>query len=280
MAATAAAQVATGFDSSPGNADGAQTVAAVPTGSPQAPTSAVASGAGHAPGGADLTQTIIAGDDATSTSLEVGYGEASPDGHEHDGYEPAGRAKWPLVVGGLLLVAMAAGLIYLVATADGEAEAPPTETTILSTGPGSLGEPYVLGTGVVVFYPVDDVQNRWVLQVLDPVADLTDELTAAGVAAPEGGDILAAARVRVTFQEGAAAGPLSDLGLDAVVVPDRPFDGLTDCGPESLDQSLMLEVGQSVEATVCWAIPESQLSELILAVTAGPADGTVHLSLR
>ena len=245
------------------------------------PTPTVISGeaAARSPIGADLTQTIVGGDDATSIGLDVGYGESIPGEQESDAYEPARMARWPLVVGGLLLLAMAGGIAFLIGNTDDPVASTP-ETTVVSSGPGSLGEPYALGTGVVVFYDIGGDQNRWVLQVIDPVADLTEDLTTAGVAAPDGNNILAAARVRITFQSGVAAGPVSDLGLDAVAVPDALFPALTDCGPDSLDPAATLEADQSVEATVCWAIPPGQLPGLILGVTAGPADGTVHLALR
>jgi len=219
---------------------------------------------------------------------------AYDDHREHDlhhGHEPPPtrqeRVKWPLVAAGVVvaIVIVAAIAVALFRDSGDPSSQDATTTTTAATGPGSVGEPYAFGTGVVVFFDdtVSSQQQRWVIEVLSPVSDGTTQFVdGAGADAPLEPEILAFTRVRVTYQSGPAPGVLGGLFFHAIGSTGTEYT-MADNGcsavlePFDFDAEVQLE--GSIEGNLCWRIPASELGGLKLAVQADSADGTVHLSL-
>jgi hypothetical protein len=206
--------------------------------------------------------------------------------------EPSGGGGgWLLLlIGGaflVLVVAVAAGILLLRddgSESDGTSSSDASSSATTS-GPGTFDDPYPFGTPVVVFYEDEAAseQLRWVIQLLEPVADQTDDLVGGGATPPADGEVLAQTRVRVTFQSGPAPGQLSDLRLNSVGPSRTTFDQAGNACPataEGLNLAASLQPGEAVEGDLCWQVPAGELAELKLAVEAGPAEGTVHLALQ
>jgi hypothetical protein len=219
------------------------------------------------------------------------YDEAPPLGPDVDEESSGSRGVWPMVVAAVCVGVVVLGIIgYIVFGGGGDddggtvADGGDGQTAASSTGLGSVDQPYDFGTGVVVFYEIaaGGDQHRWVIQVLSPVTDATGRLVADGAAEPPAGEILALARVRVTYQSGPVPGAVGDLFFDAVSPSGAVFsqaDHSCPAAADGLDVSASLEPAQSVEGSLCWQIPTSDLVGLKLGVRAGPAEGTVHLEL-
>jgi hypothetical protein len=197
-----------------------------------------------------------------------------------------------VIVGALALLAACTAVYFLLSNngsgllgTNGGADAG-SEIDASASGPGSFSEPYEFGTSVVVFYDdkVSGEERRWVIEVVTPVADATQDLVNnAAAEPPPAGEVFALARVRVTYQSGPGPAQLSDLQLNSVGSSTDKFDQASDACPavtEPLDLAGSLNQLEAVEGNVCWRIPAEELSSLNLAVEAGPAAGTVHLSLR
>jgi hypothetical protein len=219
----------------------------------------------------------------------------SPDAYPAPGRPPehdsgGGGGGWALVVLGIAALAVVAGLAVWFFVLRGDDTAEGTSSTDDSaaqtiTGPGSFDEPYAFGTPVVVFYngETEGEQLRWVIEVLEPVADQSGSLGGDDEATPTSdGDVPAVTRVRVTFQSGPAPGQLSDLRLNSAGSPGTTFDPATNpCSglSDGLDLGAALQPSESVEGSLCWRIPSEELAGLKLAVQAGPAEGTVFMQL-
>ncbi len=223
------------------------------------------------------------GPDDDPSDRSGGYGDY---GDVPIGAAPAPRRWWPLVAIGLAVLVAAASIggyfalrddTQNSATADGD---PATDGT-----PGSFASPYPFGKVVVVYYNDEATkeQRRWVIQVLAPVVDATQQLVGAGTAAAPGqGEVLAQTRVRITYQSGPEPGSLSDLRFKAVgAAPGTVFDAAVACPAAApLDEAAQVTVLDSAEGDLCWRIPQGELATLKLAVEAEAADGTVHMELN
>ncbi|MEZ5407828.1 MAG: hypothetical protein R2761_07375 [Acidimicrobiales bacterium] len=201
------------------------------------------------------------------------------------GPTPAPRRWWPLVAIGLAVVVAAASIGgYFLLRDDTQSASADGADPAGEGPPGSFASPYPFGKVVVVYYNDEETQEqrRWVIQVLAPVVDATQQLVDAGTAsAPGQGEVLALARVRITYQSGPEPGSLSDLRFKAVgAAPGTVFDGGASCPAASpLDEAAQVEVLDSAEGDLCWRIPQGELATLKLAVEAEAADGTVHMEL-
>jgi hypothetical protein len=147
---------------------------------------------------------------------------------------------------------------------------------------GSFQTPYPYGRIVTLSYddPETGSRREWQIQVVEFVADRTDEF-ALTLEGPD--DALATARVRVSYREGDGRGPLSDLRYGSVGPSGAVFAASVDrCGSPTgrLAVDAELEPSQTVEGMLCWRVPADEVSSLVLAVEAEPADGVAYLALR
>ncbi len=233
--------------------------------------------------------------DADLDADQLGFdGDLAPDGddldaedavhdHRHDG-EPA-RSSWPMVgaaaVVGAILVAVLAFVVFGREETTGAFDA---QAALAIEGEGSLSEPYPAGSGAIIYYPdaASNAERRWVIQIVEPASDRTEQLVAQrGAATPPDGSILASTTVRVTYREGPTPGPVSHLEMAAIGSSLVLFGDEARCPGvgEQLDQSVDLEPGQAIEGELCWQIPEADLDDLKLSIEAGPVDGMVFVDL-
>lgn len=221
------------------------------------------------------------GDDPLDRS--GGYGDY---GDVPIGAAPAPRRWWPLVAIGLAVLVAAASIGgYFALRDDTQSSATGDGDPAADGSPGSFANPYPFGKVVVVYYNDEATkeQRRWVIQVLAPVADATQQLVGAGTAsAPGQGEVLAQTRVRITYQSGPEPGSLSDLRFKAVgAASGTVFDAAVACPAAApLDEAAQVKVLDSAEGDLCWRIPQGELATLKLAVEAEAADGTVHMELN
>lgn len=235
-------------------------------------------------GGAGFQRELSGGDPGGDPPIRAGgYGDY---GDLPVGAAPAPRRWWPLVAIGLALVVAAASIGgYFLLRDDTQSSATDGGDPATDGPPGSFATPYPFGKVVVVYYndKATKEQRRWVIQVLAPVADASQQLVADGTAqAPGQGEVLALTRVRVTYQSGPEPGSLADLRFKAVgTAPGTVFDESVACPPAApLDGAAQVKVLDSAEGDLCWRIPQSELATLKLAVEAEAADGTVHMELN
>lgn len=221
------------------------------------------------------------GDDPSDRS--GGYGDY---GDVPIGAAPAPRRWWPLMAIGLAVLVAAASIGgYFALRDDTQSSATGDGDPATDGAPGSFASPYPFGKVVVVYYNDEATkeQRRWVIQVLAPVGDVTQQLVGAGTAAAPGqGEVLAQTRVRITYQSGPEPGSLSDLRFKAVgAAPGTVFDAAAACPAAApLDEGAQVKVLDSAEGDLCWRIPQGELATLKLAVEAEAADGTVHMELN
>ncbi|MEL7155390.1 MAG: hypothetical protein AAFN30_02200 [Actinomycetota bacterium] len=190
---------------------------------------------------------------------------------------------WPLAVAGVCVAALVALLLaYVLFRGGGDdgdsAGAEPSDTT--ATGQGSLSQPYGLGTDVAVYYDADGAQHRWVVKVLSPVVDGTDQLAESRAGTTPEGDVLAVSRVRLTYQSGPAPGRVADLVFNSVGDSASVYDNETN-GCANVEEVLPLDAELSptefLEGNLCWQVAADDLPALKLAVEAQPAEGRIHL---
>ncbi len=196
-----------------------------------------------------------------------------------------GRTNWPLAVAGACLAALVALLvIYLLTRGGGDDDIDTAPPATAVSGPGSVAEPYPLGTDVAVYYDDDDgVQYRWVVKVLSPVVDGAGTLAEPRQGQLADGEALAVARVRLTYESGPAPGSVSDLVFKAVGDSATVYDVSTNgCGTvaEAVALDAQLEPGQFFEGHLCWQVAAPDLASLKLAMEALPAEGRIHLILN
>ncbi len=224
------------------------------------------------------------GDDPSGRS--GGYGDYGDYGDVPLGAAPAPRRWWPLVAIGLAVLVAAASIGGYFALRDDTQSSATGEGDPATDGPpGSFASPYPFGKVVVVYYNDEATkeQRRWVIQVLTPVVDATQQLVGAGTAsAPGQGEVLAQTRVRITYQSGPEPGSLSDLRFKAVgAAPGTLFDAAVACPAAApLDAAAQVMVLDSAVGDLCWRIPPGALATPTLAGAAAAADGTVHMELN
>jgi hypothetical protein len=159
-----------------------------------------------------------------------------------------------------------------------------TDTDFDAVGPGSFNEPHARDTGVSVFYPDDDGQQNWVIEVVEPVRDATAEITEAGGDAPPDGQVYAAARVRVLNESGPAdTTSLDDLEFNAVNSDGDVIIRADNACPVvdgALDYGASVPVEDSTEGDVCLTIASGDLDGLVLGVGSTKVAGRVHIDLE
>ena len=177
-------------------------------------------------------------------------------------------------LGVVALVLIGVALYFAFGGDDGDGDA-----AAVQTGPGSIAEPHARTTGVEVFYPDGDVNQRWVVEVLEPVRDVTAE----SAQTPEGGDVFAATRIRVRNQDGADGASLGDLAFNAVTaegeVIERSANACSVPG-DDLDFGASLALGAQAEGSVCWEVPAGALGGLLLGIESDKVAGRVHIALQ
>ncbi|MGI9611772.1 MAG: hypothetical protein ACR2QO_02600 [Acidimicrobiales bacterium] len=217
-------------------------------------------------------------DDYDRDGEEANYAHAESDtGRE--------RTIWPMVAAVAVVVAVM--FVILAFVLFGRDDAPAgfdAQAALAVQGEGSLSQPYPAGSGAIVYYPVadSDDERRWVIQIVEPVSDRTEQLVAdRGAAAPGAGSVLAATTVRITYRDGPVPGPAGDLKMTSIGSSLVLFNSADRCQglTEQLDQNVGLEPGQAIEGELCWEIPEGDLADLKLVIEAGPVEGTVFVDL-
>lgn len=184
-----------------------------------------------------------------------------------------------ILVGVLALVAICVALFLAFRGGDDS----DTDDAVAIVGPGSFDEPHPRSTGVVVFYPDGDTDQRWVVEVLEPVRDVTAEIvTDDSVAGPEAGEIFAATRIRVRNEAGVDGASLDDLDFNAVNAAGEVIDRESNqCSfsVNDLDYAASVGLGTQVEGAVCWELPASDLDGLRLGIESDKVSGRVHINL-
>ena len=185
-----------------------------------------------------------------------------------------------LVLLGVLILGAVCAALFLYFRNGGDSG---SGSNLEATGPGSVNEPHARATGVVVFYPDGGADQRWVIEVLEPVRDATQEIIDGGSTGPEAGKIFAATRVRVRNEAGSDAASLTDLRFNAVnnaaELIDREIDKCS-FSIEDLEYTAMVNIGEEVEGDVCWSIPASELNGLKLGLESEKVAGRVHIALQ
>jgi hypothetical protein len=229
--------------------------------------------------------------ESSTSAASSGADDHADEEHDDDEYDDTAdggeqsRSIWPVIAIAALVVAVGFVIIaFLLFGGDDDSGAFDAEAALAVSGEGSLSEPYPAGTGAIVYYPDDATgdERRWVVQIVEPVRDRTDELVAdRGAVPPAAGDVLAATNIRVTYREGPVPGSMSDLSFKSIGSSLELFDTANACRGMSdpLDQTVSLEPGQAVEGDLCWRIPEADLDDLKLAIEAGPVEGIVFVDL-
>ncbi|MEM8922426.1 MAG: hypothetical protein AAGD35_02915 [Actinomycetota bacterium] len=235
----------------------------------------------HADYSSGSTSDEYARNDAYSSSPRSDYGSGGGDyGRARDDYrsdhrggpqEP--RSVWPLALAGICAAILLGLLLAYLFVRGGEG-------TNVATGAGSgFEEPYEFGKSVALYYEGDaQEQERWLVQVLAPVSDGTGLLAEAdGLGNNE---ILAVARVRVSYQTGAGAGDLSRLRFSSAGVSERTYEP-NGCSrvTDALVLDRVLQPGESVEGNVCWRITVEDLDRLQMVAEVDAVAGRVHMAL-
>jgi hypothetical protein len=181
-----------------------------------------------------------------------------------------------LVIGIGVLVLVLLGVAAYLVLADGDGG---DGTAVALTGPGSASQPHDRTTGVEVFYPDGDVDQRWVIEVLEPVRDASAEAAAP----PGGGNVFAVTRVRVRNQDGVEGASLTDLSFNAVTADGEVIERQTTAcstADDGLDFGAILSVGAEAEGSVCWEVPAAALNGVLLGIESAKVGGRVHISLQ
>ncbi|MEM7273945.1 MAG: hypothetical protein AAF547_12745 [Actinomycetota bacterium] len=203
-----------------------------------------------------------------------------PDREAMLGAPPRGPSKglWFAIFGVIVLVAIGAALFLVLGDeADDGAEADQT----VSTGPGSVEQPHPRATGVVVFYPDSGADQRWIVEVLEPARDASEELSIGGDL-PADGQQYVATRIRIRNDAGIDGAMVSDLRFNLVdegavlVRTDAPCPAAAD----DLDYAAAVPLGEAVEGTVCWTAPIGELDRLLLGIESSKVEGRVHIRLQ
>lgn len=225
---------------------------------------------------------LITGD-GPGGPIDSGHGDGVYRRSNLDDGEPGAGPVWPLALAGVsVAVLVALLLIYLLFRGGGDdldaGGAEPSDTT--ATGQGSLNQPYSLGTDVAVYYDAEGAQHRWVVKVLSPVVDGTEQLAESRDGTIGEGQVLAVSRVRLTYQSGPDPGRVTDLVFNAVGQSSTVYDDAAN-GCANVDEVLPLDAElaptEFLEGNLCWQVAAEDLPSLKLAVEAEPAEGRIHL---
>ena len=240
-----------------------------------------ADGLSGPPGRADLSASAPAPAPESFEDLAAAAPVTSPPPMDHVAEQqaildakPKGSSRGLLfaILGVVALVIIGAALFFALG---GDADTTAGET--VTTGPGSVSEPHPRVTGVVVFYPDADVEQRWIVEVLEPVRDVSEEFE------NDGSLMLAATRVRVTNDSGVEGASLDDLRFNLVDAAGAVIVRTDNSCPPGVDDfgyAASVAVQDSVEGTVCWAIPSADLAGLILGIESSKVQGRVHIQLQ
>ncbi|MEM7323619.1 MAG: hypothetical protein AAF531_11090 [Actinomycetota bacterium] len=204
------------------------------------------------------------------------YG-ADPDHRAMLTADPGGSSRGLLfaVLGVVALVAVGAFLFFALG-GDGDPDGSTDEA--VTTGPGSVNEPHPRVTGVVVFYPDGGAEQRWIIEVLEPVRDAS-----ADTAGADEGQMLAATRIRVTNDGGTDGAGLGDLSFNLVDASNTLVIRTENACPPGVDDfayDAAVAIEDSVEGQVCWAIPAGDLAGLKLGIESSKVQGRVHILLQ
>lgn len=152
---------------------------------------------------------------------------------------------------------------------------------------GTLADPYPIGDRVPFSYDDFDsgLQRQWQIEVLDPVKDLTQQHLDENEfnAPPAVGEAFATVRIRVTYLAGPTSGSLSDIKFGAVGPSGKVLSTHEDpCGvsPDELDTLAQVLPGQSLEGTVCWAAPSSEVPDLKLILESAFSDDQILANMN
>ncbi len=210
-----------------------------------------------------------------SQAHDVGYGQYQS-GQVLDGKKGGSNKRMIAVILGVLLLALLCAIafwFFVINSSDDQS----------ANGPGSFAEPHPRATGVVVFYPDGEVDQRWIVQILEPVRDATQEIVDGGSNPPADGEIFAAARVRVLNESGVEGASLAALQFNAVSSGgDVIIRGDNQCSfsLEDLDYAASVPIGAEVEGDVCWSITPEQLNGLLLGLESQEVAGRVHIQMQ
>ncbi len=148
-----------------------------------------------------------------------------------------------------------------------------------ATGPGSLAEPHARTTPVEIFYPTDDAEQRFVVEVLESVRDAS---ASAEGTPPADGQRFAVTTVRVANQSAADAS-VSELRFNAVTasgeVLDRESNACAITEP-ALDFAAVLGQAGVAEGIVCWVVPAEDYDGLMLGIESTQVSGRIHIDLE
>lgn len=204
-----------------------------------------------------------------------------PDRQAMLGAPPKGpsRSLWFTLFGVVVLLAIGGALFLVLSDNIGNVSEP---QAVVTSGPGSLVQPHPRATRVVVFYPDGDVDQRWIVEVLEPVQDVTEQFQSGGQA-PAAGDAFVATRIRVLNEAGVEGASVGDLRFNlvdqdgnVVVRTDAPCPG----APDDLNFAATVPLEGSVEGLVCWTVPQGDLARLVLGIESLRVDGRVHIQLQ
>lgn len=184
----------------------------------------------------------------------------------------------------LVASAVGAALILLagfgVLTDEGRADATEDLAPETARSPGSFDNPYPFGQNVTLSYrDLTDGQDReWTVQLLETLLDGSNPIQSD----PAIDGQLAMARIRLSYREGSAATAVSEIQFNAIGQSGTVFTSKTaGCGsPEGRLDGDRLSPGEAIEGWVCWPVPTEELSFLVVAVEAKPADGVLYMALQ
>ncbi len=235
-----------------------------------------------APPGGFAAPTVGFGGQPAGAESQLYGGASGPeiglDSRELLGSKPKGGSRTIVLVaiGVLALVAICAALFLALRGDDTSSVANEASTG----GPGSVDQPHSRTTGVVVFYPDGDTDQRWVIEVLEPVRDATAELTSVQ---PAAGQVFAATRVRVRNESGTDGASVGDLEFNTVTAAGQVIErNASPCPPlaDELDDTASVALGTGVEGGLCWEIPAGELDGLLLGIESAKVAGRVHIALQ
>ena len=213
-----------------------------------------------------------------------------------DDAQDTSRSLWPwaLAAGAVVgLLVLAVWLWPLLSGGDGVAESGPVDSeddsSVVdrgsSTKQGSFASPYEASTSVEIYYrkQQDGEEFRWVIEILQPATDISDEFGSQADQQLDEGQILAHARIRVRFTSGPEAGQFGELNFVAVDAQGDRYDPrVADCSGvgEPMVSEVVLQPNEAVEGDFCWRVPADRLEGLLLGIEADPVPGTEFVRIR
>ena len=187
--------------------------------------------------------------------------------------------KWLyiLLIGLLLVVALAAVAIFSLKFQDDDSEGSGQEIDQTSENPGSYNKPQQFNEALNIFYEdgANSVEYRWEVQVVAPGSEV-DSLEA------DQGRTLRAATVKIEFQEGTEGTVLDRLVFSSIGTDLAWTEIDADCTaelPDGMDLTEPVSPGDTVEGQLCWAVPENFADEQVLAISSPEAQGVIFFEL-